>query len=434
MVYMKTKKVKFLETVLRMMAIAVLKRHKPILIGVTGSVGKSSTKEAIALILRSKFSVRSNRENYNNEIGIPLTIIGAKSGKRSVFGWLAVVMRWVRVVFFSTSYPKIVVLELGIDRPGDMAYLLSFLPIRIGVMTNVSSSHLEFFQTIGHIGREKGLLLKQLPESGTAVVCADDALVMKRAEKTKAKVMTYGMGDAAMLHAEHAIVSSDANHFEGCRFKVSFDGKTMPVHLPLVVAQHHIQAILAGMAVGLALKLNPIDMIASARNFQSLPGRMRMIEGSKQSWIIDDTYNASPTSLAAALKTLASFQNGRRIAVLGDMLELGTQSESAHMQVARWIREYHVDVAVLVGQHMLLAHEALIQDGFAAKQCLWFENPSEAAKSCKGITASGDVILVKGSQGMRMEKITEALMAHPEQASKVLCRQSEDWKRKPFIA
>lgn len=432
---MKAKKVKVLEMVLRLMAIAVLKRHKPLIVGVTGSVGKSSTKEAIALVLGSKFSVRHNTENYNNEIGIPLTIIGAKSGKRSLWGWGKVAAQWLRVVFFSAKYPKILVLELGIDRPGDMEYLLSFLPVQVGVMTNVSSSHLEFFKTIGGIAREKGLLFKHLPESGTAIACADDERVMRVAAKTKAKVITFGMNEMATVRAEHIDFSGDVHHFEGCHFKLSFDGKTMPIHLPFVVASHHIQAVLAGIAVGMAFKLNPVEMASTVRSFRSLPGRMRMLPGFKQSWIIDDTYNASPVSLQAAFTTLQSFQSGRRVVALGDMLELGDESERAHMRVAEWVMEAGVNLVVLVGNRMLAAHETLKQKGFIPpERCLWFDTPLDAVLALRLQVAPGDIILVKGSQGMRMEKVVEALLAHPEQATKLLCRQSEDWKQKPFKA
>lgn len=414
------------------MAVAILKRHRPMIIGITGSVGKSSTKEAIALVLKGKFDVRKNEENYNNEIGIPLTIIGAKSGKHSIIGWLTVIVQWFKVMFFMKTYPKILVLELGIDRPGDMQYLLSFLPLQIGVMTNVSSNHLEFFKTKGQIAREKGLLIKGLPESGTAILCADDDRVIKYTFKTKAKVITYGFNEESLLCANHISFSGDTHQLGGCHFKITFDGKTLPVHLPLVVAEHHIQAVLAGMACGMALKLNPLDMVAAVREFQSLPGRMRMIEGIQQSWIIDDTYNSSPLSLHAAMSTLAAFKENRRVVVLGDMLELGNESESAHKKVAEWIMEYKIDVVMLVGRRMLVVHEILTEKGFAKDKSLWFDNPLDAADATKNMIEAGDVVLVKGSQGMRMEKVSETLMTHPEKSSESLCRQSDDWKHKPF--
>lgn len=421
-----------LQHILRLMSKAVLRKHRPIIVGITGSIGKSSTKEAIALLLQTKFSVRSSRENYNNEIGVPLTIIGAKSGKSSVWGWSLVFVEWFRAMFSFGKYPEVLVLELGIDRPGDMAYLLDFLPVSIGVMTNVSSSHLEFFGTIGKIAKEKGLLLRRLPESGTAIVSADDDRVLRAASKTKAKTLSFGFSEGASVRAEHVAFSDDVTVFDGCRFKMRFDGKTLPVHLPSVLAKHHIPAVLAGMAVGLALKVNPVDMIASAKNYRPLSGRMRMLSGLKGSFIIDDTYNASPTSLRAALDTLGSFVVGRRIAILGDMLELGSESETSHKAVADDLVRNRTDRVVLVGKRMLSTQEALVSKGFPQEQCVWFDNPSEAALASRAVVRKGDIVLVKGSQGMRMEIVSEALLAHPEKAIESLCRQSEDWKQKPF--
>jgi UDP-N-acetylmuramyl pentapeptide synthase len=432
---MKTYRVRILERLLRLLAISIVRKHQPKIIGVTGSVGKSSTKEAIAQVLSGKFRVRKNEENYNNEIGIPLTIIGARSGKRSPVGWLIVLWRWAIARFFLRDYPEVLVLELGIDHPGDMKYLLGFLPVSIGVVTNVSSSHLEFFKSVQAIAREKGLLVTRLPESGAAVLCADDAEVAALSEKVKAKTITFGESETASVRGVHGGISTSAVSFAGCHFKLLYDGKVLPVHMPDIAAIHQIPSVLAAFCVGLIFKLNPIDMIASIREFRSLPGRMRLIEGRKQSWIIDDTYNASPLSTNAALETLHSFQNGRRIAILGDMLELGRESEHAHEATAERIIRCEVDRAVLVGRRMLSTYETLTKKKhFPEARAAWFDHPQAAAAFVRDTIdgAPGDIVLVKGSQGMRMEMVTEALMAHPEQAENLLCRQSADWKSQPF--
>jgi UDP-N-acetylmuramyl pentapeptide synthase len=421
-----------LQILLRWMAQSVLAKYRPMIVGVTGSVGKSSTKEAIALLLKGSFAVRSNEENYNNEIGIPLTIIGVKSGKSSMIGWIKVGIKWLWVMVSPARYPEVLVLELGIDRPKDMKYLMSFLPVSIGVMTNVSSSHLEFFKTVGHIAKEKGVLLQSLPAEGTAIVCADDALAMKASRKTKARVISYGISQEARVRAENITIEShDAEH-RGCYFKVKIDGKTLPVHIPKVVAEHHILAVLAGFSVGIALKIPLLDLVVRAQSFQSLPGRMRLIEGYKHSFLLDDTYNASPASLRAALATLKQFNTSVKRVVLGDMLELGSESETAHTEVAEWIIDAGVSEVTLVGSRMLLASKALYKKGFDTKHCQWFENPLAAMDIVREMIRAGEVILVKGSQGMRMEKVTEVLLAHPEEASLLLCRQSSDWKRKPW--
>ena len=155
---------KILESTLRFFAVLVLKKYHPIIVGVTGSVGKSSTKEAIALVLASEYSVRKSEGNYNNEIGIPLTILGEKSQGHSFLGWFQLVFRTCFLLIFPCRYPEILVLEMGVDYPGDMEYLLRFVPVTVGVVTKIGESHLENFKTIGAIAREKGRLVTRLPE------------------------------------------------------------------------------------------------------------------------------------------------------------------------------------------------------------------------------------------------------------------------------
>lgn len=426
---MKPKRRKFLETVLRLMASAVLKKYKPIIVGITGSVGKSSTKEAVALVLKSKFSVRTNAENYNNEIGIPLTIIGAKSGKRSLLGWAVVLWRWLWLMLWRVSYPEILVLEMAIDRPGDMTYLLSFIPVKIGVLTDVSGSHLEYFKKVERIAKEKGKLITTLPKDGTAVLCVDNPLVATFLHKTKAKVISYGrVSEEAVVRAEH-ITLGERGADGGLIFKLVYQGKSLPVRLPKSVADHHVPAVLAALSVGLAFKLSLVDMVASVRDFHSLPGRMNVLSGIKRTTVIDDTYNASPVSLQAALKTLSLIPGSKKIAVLGDMLELGDNETEVHRSIAHWIKECGVDAAYLVGRRMLVVYEALPDK----EKKYWFDNPTSAGAAVCETLEEGDIVLVKGSQGMRMEKAVELLLSHPEDTSKLLCRQSPDWKKKPFV-
>lgn len=424
---------RFLETILRIMAQAVLRRHKPIIVGVTGSVGKSSTKEAIALVLALRFEVRKSEGNYNNELGIPLTIIDAQSGGKSLLAWMSIIVAWAKALFFDENYPEVLVLEMAVDRPGDMAYLMGFVPVRIGVMTNVSSSHLEFFGTVSRIAREKGIILSHLPPDGVAVVCADDPLVMKSAQKSKAKICTFGLHENASIRAVNVTISKNAQDFDGCRFKVCLDGKIIPVHLPHIIATHQVQAVLAAIAVGSTLKIQTLEMIQCLRTLRPIAGRLQLLEGLKQSVLLDDTYNASPSSLRAALRTLCELHSpGRSVAILGDMLELGHDSEREHRLVGALLREMKVDCAILVGRRMLVAYEELLKSGFSKKECFWFDTPDDAGKAARQHISAGDRILIKGSRGMRMEKVTEALMAHPEDAAVRLCCQSAEWKRKPF--
>ena len=154
---------KLLQQILRFMVRVVLKKYQPLIVGITGSVGKSSTKEAVALVLGVSYTVRKAEGNYNNEIGIPLTIIGAAAGGSSWLRWMAVFGKWVYIIVFPVRYPEVLVLEMGIDRPGDMAFLLEFVPVKIGIVTHISSSHMAYFGTLANIAREKGRLIAALP-------------------------------------------------------------------------------------------------------------------------------------------------------------------------------------------------------------------------------------------------------------------------------
>lgn len=423
---------KILEKLLRFMARKVLQKYQPLIVGITGSVGKSSTKEAVALVLAVAYTVRKADGNYNNEIGIPLTVIGAESGGSSFFRWIGVFFRWLFVMIFPVRYPEVLVLEMGIDRPGDMDFLLEFIPVRIGIVTQISSSHIEFFGTLGNIAKEKGKLISALPEDGIAILNADDKRTEKMREKTKAKVLTYGFEEGADVHADNFVFHRQAKRAEGLSFKVNFDGKTVPLRLPKVVAKHHIPSALAALSLGVALKLNPVAAIEALEKFEPLPGRLRLLPGRENTYLLDDTYNASPASTRAALEVMKELMAPRKVAILGDMLELGPESDHEHAQLSSAVKDSGVDVVVTVGKHMRALHEQLLKDGFSRRQVLWLPDPMTALEAVMNIVRTEDLVLIKGSQGLRMETITEQLLIDPRTSSLYLCRQSDDWRKKPF--
>ncbi len=423
---------KILEKLLRFMTRAVLHKYHPIIVGITGSVGKSSAKEAIALVLEVAFTVRKAEGNHNNEIGIPLTVIGAKSGGSSLLRWFGVFFRWFYMMTFPVKYPEVLVLEMGIDRPGDMAFLLEFIPVKVGIVTQISSSHLAYFGTLQSIAREKGRVITALPEDGYAILNADDKRTLKMRDKTKAKVITYGFDSGADIHADNFILHREARRAEGLSCKVNFDGKTVPLRLPKVVAKHHIPAVLAALAVGVAFKMNPFEVIEALEKFEPLPGRLRLLPGRDSIYLLDDTYNASPTSTRAALEVMSELMAPRKVVVLGDMLELGPDADREHAALAPAVRESGVDVIVTVGKHMRALHERLLEEGLSRKQVLWLPDPMAAVEALMTIVRTEDLILIKGSQGLRMEKVVEQLLADPRTASSFLCRQSDDWRKKGF--
>lgn len=425
-------KKKFLEKILSFMARTVLRKYRPLIVGITGSVGKSSAKEAVALALSTGYVVRKAEGNYNNEIGIPLTIIGAKSGGHSLFRWLGILLKWLYVIIFPTRYPQVLVLEMGIDRPGDMEFLLQSVMVKIGVVTQVSSSHLAYFGTLNNIAREKGKVIVSLPEDGFAILNADDKRVMKMGDRTKAKIITYGFEAGADVHADNFVLHREAKRAEGFSLKVNFDGTTVPLRLPKVVAKHHIPAALAALSVALALKLNLVDVVTALEAFEPLPGRLRLLPGRDNTLLLDDTYNASPESTRAALDVMGGLMAPRKIVVLGDMLELGPDATKEHADLAGAVRESGAHIVVTVGKHMRALHERLLEEGFSRKQVLWMPDPMSVVEPLLNMVRADDLILVKGSRGLRMEKIVEQLLVDPRTATSFLCCQSDDWRRKAF--
>ncbi len=423
-----------MERVLRFMAGVLVHKYHPLVVGVTGSVGKSSTKEAIGLVLAQKYSIRSAEGNYNNEIGIPLTILGSRSGGRSPFRWAWIGVRWLGYVLLPFRYPEALVLEMGIDRPGDMEYLLSIVRMNIGVFTQVSESHIEYFGSLHAIAKEKGKLITSLPVSGFAILNADDPRVMRFQEKTKAKVFTFGFGEGADVRAEHITVEPEARLAKGLSFKMNYHGKSLPVRLPKVIARHQVAAALAAAAVGIALRVNPVQIVDALVSFGPLPGRMRLIPGTKGSILLDDTYNASPASTAAALAVLGELQASRKIVILGDMLEIGEDSVKKHRELAESVILSGSKEVILVGQRMKFLFEELIQRGLSKQDVSWFEQSSEAVIFAESLAREGDLILIKGSRGMRMEWISEKLLFDPIEAPYFLCCQSPEWRAKPFAS
>jgi len=425
---------KILEKVLRFMARRVLRKYRPLVIGITGSVGKSLTKEAIALVVSRAYFTRKAEGNYNNEIGIPLTIIGAKSGGGSFFCWVVIFCKWLWMMFIPVRYPEVLVLEMGIDRPGDMDYLLSFVPVNIGVVTGVSASHLAFFGSVGNIAKEKGKLMASLPEDGFAILNADDKRAEKMQEKTKAKTITYGFGSEAGLRVDNLLFHREAKRVEGFSFKLNYNGKTIPVRLPKLVARHHIAAALAGAGVAVALRMNLVEIAEALENFEPLPGRLRLLLGREGIILLDDTYNASPVSVLAALDVVKELVAPRKVVILGDMLELGADAKQEHAALALAVIDSGAHIVIMVGEHMRALFEALSTLGFPRKQMLWFPDPMTALQNLKDIIRAEDLILIKGSQSMRMEKITRALLADPSEAATVLCRQSDEWQSRSFVS
>lgn len=423
-----------LHYILRVLSKKVLKKYRPDVIGITGSIGKTSTKEATAAILSCRFRVRKNSKNYNNEIGVPLTILGfEKTPGASIFGWLKVFGRGLKLLSRrEENYPEILVLEMGADKPGDIAYLTDMAPCKIGVLTFISHAHTEYFKTIKKIAQEKRIILSHLNSDGFAVINYDNQLVRECTTNTKAEVTTYGFNEGADLRATDINILTDeiTGWPTGINFKINYKGNIVPAFLPGEVAEHLIPSALAGMAVGNILGINLVEAVEALKKLSPLPGHMSLIPGIKHTLIIDDTYNSSPEPTKSALKTLATINiksDAERYAVLGDMLELGGETENAHREVGFKAAELGIDFLITVGEASKLTATAAREAGMDTNKIASFADSVSAGRFLQEKLEENDVVLVKGSQGVRMEKIVKEIMAEPLEASKLLVRQEEVW-------
>lgn len=427
------KKIVLLKSVLRVMSFLVLKKYNPKIVSITGSVGKTSTKEAVFAVLASRFRVRSSEKNYNNEIGLPLTIIGSESGKDSILGWLSVFLKWLVVIVLPIEYPEILVLEMGADRPGDIRYLTGFVKPNVAIVTDVSLTHIEFFKSLEGVAKEKMSLIASLEEKSLAIINADNEHIKKLKDQAKCRLVTFGFSDGSDLQASDILFNYSAGQeIKGLSFKLNYKGVNLPVRLSNVLARHQVYPALVAVAVGVEFGMNLVESTALLANFSVPHSRLNLIPGIKNTQIIDDTYNASPASVEAALEVLGEIRAARKIAALGDMLELGEETEKSHKGVGKKFLEIKGDIFFAVGPRMKFAVSELEKSGFKKENIFSFDNPVDAGKKIQEIMREGDLVLVKGSQGIRMEKVVEEIMAEPLKAGELLCRQNREWKTKPF--
>jgi len=414
----------------------VIAKYHPEIVGITGSVGKTSTREAVYTVLSSRFNVRVNIKNYNNEIGLPLTIMGFKSANSSLFGWLNVFCKAIKMILIrDPHFPEIIVLEMGVDRPGDMDYLNKLIKPKIAVLTRIGSSHLEYLGSLTNTRDEKAKIFNNLPTDGWAILNYDDEYLLPLKDKIKNKVVTFGFAPEADVSANNIILSfeegKDINSLAGINFKIKYQGSYIPILLPRVVSYASVYASLVAASVGFCFGMNGIEISKALLNLCPSSGRMNLIPGIKGSMIIDDTYNAAPQSMSAALDIAEQIKLPEiktKWIVLGDMLELGEDSKKEHLKVGKQVANIAKAKLVILGEQANLIKEGAIKAGLMENHIYYFDKQIEASQFLKQEIKENDLILVKGSQGMRMEKIVKELMEHQTKAETCLVRQEKEWQ------
>jgi len=343
-------------------------------IGITGSNGKTTTKDMTAAVLGSRLNVLKTEANFNNEIGLPLTLLKL------------------------TGSHQAAVVEMGMRARGEIQRLATIASPTVAIITNVGETHIELLGSVENITAAKAELVESLAADGLAVLNCDIPQVRAMQDKTAARAVLYGFDRQAHVRAENVHDGNQETTFD-C---VWSQGK-FTVALP-AVGRHNVYNALAAIAVGLELGLHPLEICTGIRKF--VPSAMRLhIEQIGVYTVINDAYNASPLSMNAAIETMATVARGRKVAVLGDMLELGDVAVEAHCRIGQKLADAGVQVVITVGEMARHIAGAALEDGVnVTVSCSSHEEAQEALRK---LLQPGDTILIKGSRGMKMEKILE---------------------------
>lgn len=388
-----------------------------VIVGVTGSTGKTSAKEALGLVAkhiwRDKAIVAPG--NLNNEVGLPLAILDYQDVPSTWQYPLLLFSALLRAMFLKPA--KCYVLEYAIDGPGDMKWLTGIAQPNWTVITNITSVHLEYFNNQEELSSEKLQIIQRLPGGSSVIICGDDAGLLKRIKKSR-KYAVYRYGKNSENDAKISSIKL-GNSTTTFNFHMGTVRREFKIN---ALGEHFALSVAPAIIFGINNKLSPDTVQRAIYDFKPVPGRGNVIVGANNSSIINDTYNANPLSVAAALDLLKQLSAKNKVAVLGDMLELGKESEQAHYDVLKMASKI-ADTVITVGPRMRQAGGGNIN----------FKSPNEAAKYLKDNIERDSIMLVKGSQSIRMEIVVKAIMANPEIAGDVLPRQSRAWLKKPFI-
>lgn len=384
-----------------------LHRTHPIVIGIAGSSGKTLVKDALTLILTPHRHVRSSPYSYNSRLGVALTILGINQK--------SVARHWLRLLTGSRLReimgpdPEIVILELGADAPGDIDFFSRQLPFNIGIITNAQSTHLRLFTSKEMVAHELASLIVDLPRKGQAILNIDDPLVKPLQAVSKAPVTYFGEHKAAdiRLIRWHRLPDFSLT----CELKIGH--KRIEFNPRHIIASYQLPHLLSALAALKALNLPLEPAITKLQAIAPPPGRMRHFAGINSSTILDDSYSSSPESVSHALDLLAALPARRRVAILGDMLDLGGVSITHHEELGRKTAKV-ADVFVGVGENMTKAGAAAL-NAPARIDLHHFHKSRDVGQWLSAFIQPGDLILVKGSRALKMEQIVKRLLANPTQ-------------------
>lgn len=351
-------------------------------VAITGSSGKTTTKEMVATILSQRRSTLKTEGNLNNRIGLPQTLLRLR------------------------KHHELAVVELGMNCPGEIATLTAIAVPEVGLITNIGPAHIEGLGSLEAIREEKGSLFQTMAGRGTAIVNHDDPAIAILALRLQGKRVTFGLGPGAAITARGIETAGP----EGVRFDLVVDGDAVPVFLA-AAGEHNVRNALAAAAVAWALGFGVGEIAAGLAAFRPIPGRTEIRRLGNGAHLVIDTYNANPASVQEAIKTLQGLRgDGRAFVILGDMLELGEQSEAWHRQVGTLLAGKEIQGLFLKGSLTKALAAGAIGAGFPARRVGFFDDPGEAVSALRSELKKGDWVLIKGSRKMKMEAVAEKLI------------------------
>lgn len=407
----------------------VLKKHKPFIVAVTGNLGKTTTKDSIFAAIKD-LDPHASQKSFNSEVGIPLTIFKEGSPNKDIKKWLKIIWKGI-VLIFQKDYPKFLVLEVGADKKGDIEQVTKWLKPNVTIITQFSEIpvHVENFKDRDELVREKQFLAEALSEGGILIYnsdCKDSQNIAENLKVPNVKKISFGKNSGD--YQAQNILSDIKNSLVYSKI-TGFD-KDIVLECEGVVGESPILCAIPGLIIADLLNID-IDTAKEHIKVMKRPnGRMRVLPGKNGSILIDDSYNASPLATEHGIKTLGSIKGDfRKVAILGDMLELGEYTKEAHLKIGAVVAK-HAHILIAVGSRAKDIAEGAMQNGMGEGWVLCCDNSREAAKEAYNILEKNDLVYIKGSQGMRMERISKFLLREDYHPKEFLVRQEDEWLKK----
>lgn len=417
--------------ILTLEAKILLRRTHPRIIAVTGSVGKTSIKDAIFEVCKSHMHVRKSEKSFNSEIGVPLSILGLPNAWSNPFKWLKNIIDGALIALHPGEYPRLLILEMGVDRPGDMDKLTAWIQPDVVVLTRLPDVpvHVEYFESPDAVIQEKRKLVDALKPDGVLVYNQDDEKVVEIAKGVFQRSIGYSRYSLSPYTASADRVVYENGQAIGFEFMLTHLDTAVLMRVNGSLGVQHAYNYAAASAVASVFSIGIESVAQSLSTHKVPPGRMRLIPGIKGTMLIDDTYNSSPTASEQSLATLNELKGvKRKIVVLGDMMELGQFSIREHERIGRLV-PHSADILVTIGVRARGFSKGALVAGMNPKNIFEYDDACMAGQDMQTFIKTGDVLLVKGSQSIRAERFVEELMAEPERADELLVRQDMMWKK-----